>query len=571
MHAQHLWTLLWLRWRLTRNQWRRGGQVNAIITLIVLLLGVVIAVAGGLGGILAGALALTKTTPLVSMLVWDGIVVGFLFFWMIGVVTELQRSEVIDASRMLHLPISLRDVFVLNYLASHVCVSLVIWLPTMLGLTLGLALGRGARMLWLLPLIMAFFFMITAWTYCLRGWLAALMVNQRRRRAVVMGVTMAVVLLAQLPNLLMNLWHGNGRQPGAHAAHDAAGPARIVQVFTWANRYVPLLWLPQGAQALQTGRVWPGLLAAAGMGLLGALGLARAYRVTRRFYQGDERRKAAPRPAAAKPVSRRGRLLVERTVPLVPAPAAAVAFANLRSMLRAPEVKLALLANVVVFVILAAGIFLRHGAVVPEAGRPFVAVAAIYLSVLGLVQILFNQFGFDRDGFRALVLLPALRWHILLGKNLALLAAGLPVFAVLLVLLAVVVHLNGAALIQAGLGFFTALLAMSALGNWLSILTPFRIAAGSLKPTKTRATSQFLMVLVSMCLPLLLTPLFVPPLLGWLCAKFTSLPGAPVTLVSAVVLLALSALLYGLTLKPLGALLQRREQRILQIVTQEVE
>ena len=133
------------------------------------------------------------------------------------------------------------------------------------------------------------------------------------------------------------------------------------------------------------------------------------------------------------------------------------------------------------------------------------------------------------------------------------------------------VHLNGAALIQAGLGFFTALLAMSALGNWLSILTPFRIAAGSLKPTKTRATSQFLMVLVSMCLPLLLTPLFVPPLLGWLCAKFTSLPGAPVTLVSAVVLLALSALLYGLTLKPLGALLQRREQRILQIVTQEVE
>jgi hypothetical protein len=36
-------------------------------------------------------------------------------------------------------------------------------------------------------------------------------------------------------------------------------------------------------------------------------------------------------------------------------------------------------------------------------------------------------------------------------------------------------------------------------------------------------------------------------------------------------LFALSALLYCLTLKPLGRLLQRREQRILQIVTSEVE
>jgi hypothetical protein len=573
VRLQHLRTLLWLRWRLTRNQWRRGGQVNAVLALIATIIGVGLAVAGGLGGVLAGALGLAHATPLVCMLVWDGLVVSFLFVWMLGLVTEIQRSEVIDPSRLMHLPISLREVFVLNYLASHVCLSLVIWVPLMLGLMLGLAFGRGALMLWLLPSILAFFFMVTAWTYCLRGWLAALMVNQRRRRAVVMGVTLFVIVLAQLPNLAMNLWRNNGRQPGTRATHSIQEPAHVVQVFTLVNRYAPPLWLPQGAQALQAGRVWPGLLAAAGMGLLGVLGLARAYRVTRGFYLGAGVRKgkAVPLAVTAKATGVRGRLLVERSLPLVPEPAAAVAFANLRSMLRAPEVKMALLANVVIFAILGAGIFLRHGLVVPEAGRPFVAIAAVYLTMLGMVQLLFNQFGFDRDGFRALVLLPALRWQILLGKNLALLAVGFPVFAVLLVLLAVGAHLGGAALVQAVLGFVAAFLTLSALGNWLSILTPYRIAAGSLKPTKAKASSQFLLVLVSMCLPVLLAPLVVPPLLGLLCAKFTPIPGAPVVLVGAMMLFALSALLYCLTLKPLGRLLQRREQRILQIVTSEVE
>ena len=51
-----------------------------------------------------------------------------------------------------------------------------------LGLAAGLVVGRGPAMGLLVPLVLAFFFMITAWTYCLRGWLASLMVNQRRRR-----------------------------------------------------------------------------------------------------------------------------------------------------------------------------------------------------------------------------------------------------------------------------------------------------------------------------------------------------------------------------------------------------
>ena len=51
-----------------------------------------------------------------------------------------------------------------------------------------------------------------------------------------------------------------------------------------------------------------------------------------------------------------------------------------------------------------------------------------------LVQFLANQFGFDRDGFRALILSPADRRLILLGKNLAACRSA-PCFGILLLAL----------------------------------------------------------------------------------------------------------------------------------------
>ena len=119
--------------------------------------------------------------------------------WTTGLITELQRSELLDLSRLLHLPVSLGGVFLLNYLASHLSLSLALMLPAMLGLAAGLVLGSGPAMLLLVPLVFAFFLMITAWTYCLRGWLAGLMVNKRRRRAIIVGVAMLFMLWPNCP------------------------------------------------------------------------------------------------------------------------------------------------------------------------------------------------------------------------------------------------------------------------------------------------------------------------------------------------------------------------------------
>ena len=97
---------------------------------------------GGIAGVVGGALGLGRGIARASRCAcgtdWSSL---FLFFWTIGIVTELQRSEMLDLSRLLHLPVSLRDVFLLNYLASHFSLSLAMMLPAMLGLTVGLVLG----------------------------------------------------------------------------------------------------------------------------------------------------------------------------------------------------------------------------------------------------------------------------------------------------------------------------------------------------------------------------------------------------------------------------------------------
>src|SRR5690606_16860758 len=116
-------------------------------------------------------------------------------------ITELQRSESIDLQRLMHLPVHLGQIFVVNYAASHMAVSVLLFVPAMLGLSIGLALSRGPRMLLLIPLALSLVLMVTAWTYYLRGWLATLMTNPRRRRAIVMGLSMGFILLVQAPNI----------------------------------------------------------------------------------------------------------------------------------------------------------------------------------------------------------------------------------------------------------------------------------------------------------------------------------------------------------------------------------
>jgi hypothetical protein len=566
----HLRTILWLRWRLTLNQWRRSGGVGQVLSIFVIAALVVLAVGGSIAGFAGGALGLATARSPVVMLVWDAVVAVFLFLWLIGLLSEIQRSESLDLSRLLHLPIALKDVFLVNYAASHFNLSFIVAAPIIMGLSLGLALGRGPIMLLLLPLALSFLFMITAWTYCLRGWLISLMVNQRRRRAIIVSLTAGFILLAQMPNLYFNVML---KRPGSRSANGALAQRNKELPDGWiqAHRWVPLLWLPHGAMHLASGTAWPALWGSLAAFAIGSLGLRRAYTATMRFYQGQARVGAiAVRPANA-PLRQENRNLIERTLPLLPEDSGTLALAAFRSMSRAPEVKMALVTSFIMLIVFAALMFSGGARKIPEAAKPFIATGSVSFVFLSMLQLMFNQFGVDRDGFRSLVLLPVRRDHILLGKNLSYLPIAIGVGTIFLILLSCAGRIPLMAGFAAFLQMLTAFCLVSVIGNALSIVVPYRVAAGALKPTKVSAKTTLLIFASHLCFPLAMLPIFLPAGLAFLCESMGWMPWLPINLIFSMVLLMATAAVYWGTLGYFGALLQRRERTILHAVTQEVE
>ena len=570
MNREQLKTILWLRWRLLCNQSSRHGGLGLVIAAIVGVGALLLSGFAGVGALLLGIFALDRVPPWGIMGIWAGITLVFLLFWMIGLLAELQRSETIDLQRLMHLPVALGQMFVINYLVSHFTLSIVLFVPVMIGLSLGLALARGPELLLLLPLALSMVFMVTAWTYCLRGWLATLMANPRRRRTVIMAVTLAFILIAQGPNLYFNVF---GR-----AERQADRLPKGWQTLVAAQGFFPPLWVSVGARELAEGHVLPALCGTLGCLGLGALGLRRAYRTTLRFYRGETGGRARVRmPSAGATVAPAATTANERDqfleirLPGVPEPSAALALATFRSMLRAPEVKMAWASSFIVTLIVGASLLFHSAPSISPAVKPFLATATVVFSIFMLVQFFANQFGFDRDGFRSLMLSPVDRQWILLGKNLACAPVGAGFGLILLGIISLRLHLPFFEFAAVVFQLAALLLFAGLAGNLLSILVPYRIQAGSLRPTKMPGLAVIVMMLCHLFFPLAMTPVFVAPLaaLAW---REAGLPDAvPVNLIFSVLLAALAAILYWQTLAPIGRLLHRRETKILNVVTVEVE
>jgi ABC-2 type transport system permease protein len=586
MNREQLKTILWLRWRLMCNQWRRSGGLGAVITAFVGAGAVLLAGASFTGALLVGIFALAKVPPLGIMLAWLAVTVLFLLFWMIGLLTELQRSETIDLQKLMHLPVALGQMFGVNYLVSHFSFSIIITVPAMIGLGIGLAISRGPAMVLLIPLALSMVLMITAWTYCLRGWLATMMTNPRRRRTVIMGITTAFILISQVPNLYFNVVQrgdssGTATTQEERKQRDQARNAATLKMFNnlaAVQGFIPPFWVPVGAQNLATGNPLPALLGTLGCAGIATLGLRRAYRGTVKYYHGETGGKAAAKTDLSASVKRApapraaGKNdFLERHIPGVPEQSAAVALATLRSMLRAPEVKMAWATSLIVTIILGVSFFFRSPTSLPETVKPFLATGSVLFPIFFLTQFFVNQFGFDRDGFRALMLSPVDRRLILIGKNLA----GLPVgclFGILLITLTTIrMHLPVLTVLATLFQLASLLLMAGLAGNLLSILVPFRIQPGSMKPTKLPGLAMLVLVLCQMLFPLAMAPVFVGPLLELLWHHWALPPMVPVNLVFSMVFCGLMALAYWTSLPALGRLLQRRETKILGVITVEVE
>lgn len=601
MNRDHLAAFVWLRWTIRKNQLRRGGTLNKLVLAVVAVSVATAAVGLFVGGFFAGLYGLPKVSDEVRLLIWDGVAAAFLFMWVIGLLTELQRSDPLTLDKFLHLPVSPTGVFLINYVSSLFNVTLVLFTAAAVGLLLGQLISVGPVMLLGFVAFAAFVFAVTAATYQFQGWLAVLMSNPRRRRTIVMLLTFGLVIASQAPNLFNLLRVGQKRAappvqlPPPHVvtpttAGGAARPnpvevvraareeqdrremAELGETAWWMNVAIPPGWFPLGVASLPQGAVLPALLATLGFGLIGGVCFHRAYRTTVRYSTGQVGGAAAagtpktqPAPAAG------GRTpLVERSLPWVSEHVSAVALGAFRGLLRAPEAKMLFLGPVIMVMVFGALLFAVQGTV-PAVVRPLIAVGGTAFLFFTGIQVAGNTFGYDRSGFRVFVLSPVPRRDILFGKNLAvaplLLGAAFAVAAIVGCVFPMRWHHYPLVLVQ----IVTLYLVFCLLVNTLSIYAPMPIAAGAINPKNVKLTPILWQFGFMLLFPQLLAVVVAPLGIEALIEETAGVSGWPIALVLSVGLLGLAWLLYRAVLTAQGKWLAKREKDILQVVVSQVE
>ncbi len=226
-----------------------------------------------------------------------------------------------------------------------------------------------------------------------------------------------------------------------------------------------------------------------------------------------------------------------------------------------------LLSVLIVAAIFGASFIAGSRSKIPSTFRPLIAMGVVMMVSLTLSQVFQNQFGFDRDGFRTLILSPARRQEILLGKNLSLAPFMIGIGAMVLVVLEFFVPLAVTHFLASLVQLVTAFLIVSAMGNFTSILLPSAVRAGTFRSSTTTFTFSLLRVVAAAVLMGALSLLLIPLGIDLIVTHLGYATIVPIYLILAVVELAVVAGLYWLLLESQGQLLQSREQKILQAVT----
>jgi len=207
----------------------------------------------------------------------------------------------------------------------------------------------------------------------------------------------------------------------------------------------------------------------------------------------------------------------------------------------------------------------------PDIARPWAGIGVLSMSIMVMLQLMFNVFGLDRQGFRAYVLSPVPRRDILLGKNFGIFPIAAALSVPLIVFMGVILKMQFTHVVATLLQFPIAFFLFCPIGNFTSIAAPLAMKTGTMKPV-----SMTFGVILMQFLPILLVPFAVVPAavsLGTelLLVTFGGIRGIPVYLLLTLIELPFALWFYGTLQTIQGRHLQDREQKILDAVSKVAE
>jgi hypothetical protein len=552
-----LGTLIWLKWRLLRNSLRSS---KAVVNRVASILGMVIAFTFAL--ILALVLcviAYTLTQPEGLGSAFhrtatrdESLSTEFIFFSIFGVVylmwatvpLSLGGGKQFEAGKLLMYPITLRKLFVVDFISEFTTLHSVFLVPAVLALCIGAGLGSGNLSITLIAAVPA---ALTG--VALSKWLSTIIGSLLRHKRA-RGETVVALL-------------------GVVFGLGAAVAGQIIPIlFKHAESLRSLRWTPPGAAAflLVSDVASDGLTYVAAFLTLSAYAIVlivATYWIVRRSALGIEgRRKQKVVVASGETPIYSGWQL-----PLVSSDLSAVIEKELRYLMRNAQVRMMALMPLLVILIRLIN-SQRFGTTRRGVSDSFFKYGSSLLLIGGVLYVFLilaglscNLFAFEEGGMRALILSPIDRRKILLGKNMVLTFLALVFVTVLLILNTIIFRdLTIGSLLFLVLSFVIFAALSATVGNWLSIRFPKRMRYGK-RLNVSGVAGLFLIPLIIL--------LVTPPVVATLVGYYTK------SLVNEYLLLTLFALvsvgLYSLMINLHGRLLARREIDILEAVREPTD
>lgn len=461
--------LFWLKWQLMWRTYRRhmSAAVGAILAVIILLpMSLVIA-----GGALAGFLLLDP--PLNQHLLRAVLLMGYLM-WLMAPLMGYELTEDYDITKLLLYPLTPRQIFVGTILGSLLDFMVIFSLPTMVAILVGFTKSFIAFPIVLAAVVLSMFHTVALSQVI--NLATAGMLRSRRFRD---------IMIVLVPLVWITIYVG--WQMLTQRAHEVNW-----QGFIQSSAWEVVGFLPPGITARAIAAAGNGrpLVALAFLCVIAAIAIGTVYLagwLVNQVYAGEVvsaavRRRAAPRQAAARASASQGRPtsapLASRSVfgMRLPPVAQAVMDKEIKYLIRDPFFKAMLMQSVYMIIIFGFAFLQpwRRQALDTLNLGPIAAWGLIGFLLLSEAPLPFNILGTEGASAMVLFLFPGSRRQILLGKNLALLAALSIVNGCFVIVLALLAKATRELLPLLLWGELATVMFVS-VGNLVSLWFPYRI------------------------------------------------------------------------------------------------
>jgi hypothetical protein len=554
-----LFTLIWLKWRLFRNSLRSS---KAIVNKAASVLGMLVALALALVvALILGVVsyALTQPETVDELFRRSGAAnipaaasVEFILFSIFGIIylmwatvpLSIGGSKQFDAGKLLMYPITLRKLFVVDFVSELTTLHSVFAVPAVLGLCVGAGLGSGNLTTALIAAVPATLFGVG-----LSKWLSTIMGSLLRRKRA-RGETIVALI-------------------GAVIGLGGAAAGQLAPVlFKHAESFRALRWTPPGAAALllmaNGGDTLAYTSAFLTLSAYAAVLIVATYWIARRAalgLEGKRKRKAL----VEQPATIEG--YAGWQIPLLPTDLSAIVEKEFRYAMRNAQVRMMALMPLILIIIRLLN-SKSWGTARPEAAHDFFAYGSGLITAGGVLYVFLilagiscNGFAFEENGMRTLILSPIDRRKIILGKNIALVVIAL-IFAIALLILNAIIFggFSISDLFFTLLSFVIFATISSTIGNWLSINFPKRMNFGK----RMNVSGVAGLLLIPMVILLSIPPV-IAALVGYLSRSLT----AEFMTLSLMVLVSIAV--YRVVINFHGRSLERREVDILEVVREPAD